>query len=279
MHAEALSTDLLEQVLDRLGLPDRTPVSLDGLGALYAAWCRRVPFDNVQKIIHLRGGHPGPLPGDDPATFFSAWLAHGTGGTCWAGHGALHALLVALGFAARRGIGTMLVSPNAPPSHGTVLVDVDGSRYVVDASILHGAPLALSVDRSTSIDHPAWGVQCRTEDGAWHIRWRPLHTPDGIDCRLDFLNATLADFRDYHERTRAWSPFNYELHIRRNLGDRVVGITRGERVELDPSGAVRRTPLNADGRVRVLVEELGLSEEIATRLPPDVRTPPPPAMN
>jgi N-hydroxyarylamine O-acetyltransferase len=278
-HAEALSQDVLERVLERLGLPDRPRVSLDGLGALYAAWCRRVPFDNVQKIIHLRGGHPGSLPGDHPSTFFSAWLTHGTGGTCWAGHGALHALLVTLGFAAHRGIGTMLAPPNSPPNHGTVLVDIDGSRYVVDASILHGAPLALSVQDSTSVDHPAWGVQCRTRNGAWHIRWRPLHLPDGMDCRIDALQAERAQFQHYHEGTRAWSPFNYELSARLNVGDGVVGISRGERVEIDAAGAVQRTPLDADDRVRVLVEELGLSEEVARRLPPDVRTPPPPAMN
>lgn len=37
--------------------------------ALYAAWCRSVPFDNTRKLIALRAGDPGPLPGDSPRGF------------------------------------------------------------------------------------------------------------------------------------------------------------------------------------------------------------------
>jgi len=91
LQTQGLSRDLLEQVLSRLGLSDRPAPTLDGLQTLYAAWCRKVPFDNVRKLIHLHDHTPGPLPGDDPAEFLTAWLTYGTGGTCWAGNGALHA--------------------------------------------------------------------------------------------------------------------------------------------------------------------------------------------
>jgi len=43
---EELSIDLLERVLMRLGLSNRPTPTLDGLQTLYAAWCRKVPFDN-----------------------------------------------------------------------------------------------------------------------------------------------------------------------------------------------------------------------------------------
>ena len=79
IHTEELSVELLEQVLSRLGLADRPTPTLDGLQRLYAAWCRKVPFDNVRKLIHLHSHSPGPLPGDDPAEFLTAWLAYGTG--------------------------------------------------------------------------------------------------------------------------------------------------------------------------------------------------------
>src|ERR671930_2797359 len=84
---EELSIDLLERVLMKLGLSNRPAPTLDGLQTLYAAWCRKVPFDNVRKLIHLYNHDPGPLPGDDATDFFNAWLTYGTGGTCWAGHG------------------------------------------------------------------------------------------------------------------------------------------------------------------------------------------------
>ena len=79
-QTQGLSRDLLEQVLSRLGLSDRPAPTLDGLQTLYAAWCRKVPFDNVRKLIYLHDHTPGPLPGDDPAEFLTAWLTYGTGG-------------------------------------------------------------------------------------------------------------------------------------------------------------------------------------------------------
>ena len=178
--AEALSIDLLERVLTKLGLSDRPAPTLDGLQTLYAAWCRKVPFDNVRKLIHIHNHDPGPLPGDDATDFFEAWLTYGTGATCWAGNGALYTLLVSLGFHASRGMGTMLVAPHIPPNHGTVLVACDETRYVVDASILHGEPLRLDTDTPTGVTHPAWGVQCSMRDTHWYIRWRPVHMPDGL---------------------------------------------------------------------------------------------------
>ncbi len=97
----ALAPALVERVLAKLGLAAAPRADLGGLAALYAAWCRSVPFDNVRKLIHVRAAYPAPLPGDTPEDFFDAWLAHGTGGTCWAGNGALCALLESPGFRAR----------------------------------------------------------------------------------------------------------------------------------------------------------------------------------
>jgi len=273
---EELAIDLLERVLMKLGLSDRPAPTLDGLQTLYAAWCRKVPFDNVRKLIHMHNHDPGPLPGDDAAEFLEAWLTYGTGGTCWAGHGALHALLVSLGFQASRGMGTMLVAPHIPPNHGTVLVTWDAMRYVVDASILHGEPLRLDASMPTGITHPAWGVQCSMRNGHWYIRWRPIHMPDGLDCRLDYLQVTRETFRERHEQTRPWSPFNYELYARLHCGEAVVGTTGGQRVELNGAGGVVYRRLEGDDRIRLLVDELGMKEEIVQRLPPDTPTPPPP---
>ena len=142
-HAEALAPALLERVLSKLGLSEPPSPTLEGLRTLYPAWCRTVPFDNIRQLMHRRSHDPSPMPGGDATEFFEAWLGYGTGGTCWAGNGALHAVLVSLGFEAIRGMGTMHAAPEAPPTHGTVVVTCERSRYLVDASILHGAPLPL----------------------------------------------------------------------------------------------------------------------------------------
>jgi N-hydroxyarylamine O-acetyltransferase len=257
-------------------LADRPAPTLDGLQTLYAAWCRKVPFDNVRKLIHLHSHASGPLPGDDPAEFLAAWLTYGTGGTCWAGNGALHAVLVSLGFGATRGMGTMRVAPEAPPTHGTVLVTCEETCYVVDASILHSTPLPLHASTPTGVAHPAWGVHCSKRDGIWYIRWRPVHQPDGLDCRLQHLHVSRETFRERHEQTRTWSPFNYELYARAIRGETVVGVAHGQRVAFDGAGGVSHTPLGEDDRLRVLVDELGMHEEIVQRLPLDTPTPLPP---
>jgi N-hydroxyarylamine O-acetyltransferase len=270
-----LSPDRVEPVLAKLGVPRPAP-DLAGLRSLYAAWCRSVPFDNARKLIHIREGRPGALPGDTPDDFFDAWLAHGTGGTCWAGNGALHALLEATGFRASRAIATMLVAPNLPPNHGSVAVEIEGASYLVDASILYAEPLRLARNAETRVDHPAHGVRCSPDGEGWRVHWRPLHLPDGMDCRIDRIGASYAEFHALHEATRSWSPFNFQLSARLLHDDGVVGVGLGRRCEILADGSVRAAPLEGEKRARYLVDALRMSAEIAAALPPDVPTPPPP---
>lgn len=271
-----LSPALVESVLTRLGLERHPEPTLDDLRTLYAAWCRQVPFDNVRKIIHLQSGKGAPLPGTTPEDFFAAWLKFGTGGTCWSGAGALHALLTSLGFNAVRGVATMLAAPDLPPNHGTVRVSFGLQDYLVDSAMLHGEPLRLSANEETTIDHPAWGIRCAQEGGRWHIAWRPLHKTDGFRCRLEHFGADAGEYHTRYDATRGWSPFNYEVTARSNRNGTVAGVAFGHAVTLRSDGGVDRAPIPHQERMRVLIEEIGLSEEIVQRLPEDTPTPPPP---
>jgi N-hydroxyarylamine O-acetyltransferase len=275
--AERLSPSLTERVLIRLGLSHRPSPTLQGLAALYRAWCRAVPYDNVRKLISLHRQNSGPLPGADAIDFFEGWLRYGTGGTCWAGNGALYALVTTLGFESVRGIATILTRPNTPPNHGTVVVSCEGRRYVVDASILHGEPLELVASGElAAVVHEAWGVRLGLRQGQWIVRWRPLHILGGVDCRIEHLNGTAMSFRSLHEQTRSWGPFNYALYGRLNRGSGVIGTAFGKRIEIDDTGNISQLALPADERLRFLVEELGIDEELASEVPPDAPTPPPP---
>ncbi|MFN2377159.1 MAG: arylamine N-acetyltransferase [Candidatus Binatia bacterium] len=271
-----LEDGLLERVLQRLGLSRRPSLDLAGLREVYGAWSRSVPFDNLRKLLHLADGSPGPLPGDDVLDFLEGWLRWGTGGTCWAGNGALATLLATLGFRAERRLATMLVAPNLPPNHGTVVVTLDGSPWLVDASILFGEPLLLDRDRETSVDHPARGVRCAMREDRWHVRWRALHAPNGLDCRIEERSADAAEFSARHDETRGWSPFNYQVNVRTNRGDRALGIAFGNRVEIDASGAVSLAALDHEARQRVLIQDLGFDPAFVDRVPADMPTPPPP---
>ena len=271
-----LSPELTERVLARLGLTGKPETTLEGLRTLYGAWCQRVPFDNVRKLIHVRGNKPGPLPGSQPAEYFGAWLKFGTGGTCWSGAGALHTLLKKLGFNSVRGVATMLAAPDIPPNHGTVLVKFGSARYLVDSSILHGEPLLLVENSDTSVSHPAWGVRSYRKDRRWYVSWRALHKVDGFECRFERFGASVEEFGSFYAKTSGWSPFNFEVTARANRGDEVVGVSFGHFVKLHRNGSVTRQPVSQSERNRVLIEEVGLSEEIVSQLPPDIPTPPPP---
>lgn len=274
-----MEQQLLERVLAKLGFSKIPEPSLETLGALYAAWCRNVPFDNVRKLIHVQRGDAAVLPGTNAEDFLEAWLRWGTGGTCWSGAGACHALLSAVGFSAERGIATMLVAPDLPPNHGTVRVNLEGNFFLLDSSILHGAPLPLIHEEPTAVDHPAWGVRCSWRDGKAYISWRPLHKVDGFECRLERFGATAREYDEFYERTREWSPFNYEVTARRNVGSEVRGIAFGQAVVLRNDGSVSSEPVATTERNRVLIEDLGISEEIVVQIPDDTPTPPPPGKN
>jgi N-hydroxyarylamine O-acetyltransferase len=268
--ATKLPPALVERVLENLGL-ERTPdLDLVGLSSVYHRWCRAVPFDNVRKRIALVESQPGPLPGDDPTDFFEGWLAHGTGGTCWAGNGALHALLRAVGFDARRGVGTMLHTSDAdlPPNHGTVTVEFDGRRYLVDASLLHDRPLELIPGTDTRIEHGAWGVRVRWMGQRLVLRWHPLRV-ETLDCRVETLDSAPGEFERRHEMARTRSGFNFQLTARTLRGDDVQAVVMGDWMIRTSSGDQRRAPLQGQDRMEFLTGVLGLSEEISQRMPPD----------
>ncbi len=267
---ETLPRDLREQILAKLGFSAPPQINIAGLTGLYRAWCQKVPFDNIRKRIHLAANNPLPLPGHDDAEFFFGWLDYGLGGTCWAGNAALHALLDALGFSCELATATMLTDSNQPPNHGTVIVFCEEKRYLVDASMLHNDPLYLCPDSPTAITHPAWGLDCSSKKNKWTIRWRPLHMLDGCYCRLESLSVPRETFLQFNEIARKHSPFNDALYFRLNTEQSVIGISDDRIINLTNSGEVVKTELTPANRLKFLVEEFGITEEIVDKIPPDL---------
>lgn len=261
-------------VLERLGVEPRTP-DLAGLRSVYSAWCSAVSFDTSLKMIHIQKGESGPLPGSTAESFFRAWLEYGTGGTCWAGNGALHDLLEALGFDVARAIATMLPSADIrSPNHGSVIVSLDGECWIVDASILSGEPIR--IPRPEEPVSPGPLPRFEWLEGQPSVVWRMLTVPDGFPCRIEQVGADAQEWDELHQRTASWSPFNYQLNVRLLRGDLSIGIASGKRFEFDKDGLVSATPLDRDGRRRFLTEEIGISVEVADLVPDDSPVPPRP---
>jgi N-acetyltransferase len=179
--------ELVEAVLGRLAV-ERPAPDHAGLRSIYASWCRSIPFDNTLKLIHTVEGLPGPLPGSTAESFFGEWLEHGTGGTCWAGNGALHDFLAELGFVVERALATMLPRPDLQgPNHGSVIVTLDDSRYIADASILSREPIRLEPGRQDAAG-PLPRLTWLEDKPA--VVWRTLTAPDGFPCRIDRIGAS-----------------------------------------------------------------------------------------
>ncbi|MGZ4706109.1 MAG: arylamine N-acetyltransferase [Acidimicrobiales bacterium] len=274
---EQLDPGRRDAVLEGLGLSSAPAVDRDGLTELYEAWCARVPFDNVRKLIALHGGAGGPLPGIDAADFFDAWLAHGTGGTCWPGANALHALLTSLGFASRRVSASMF--DLGEPSHGTTIVTIEGTELLVDSSMLTGRPLPLDPSVPTVTPGTGFTHRARPVEEGWLMDFTVIALDEPLPCRTLSPDATpLTFFEERYEVSRTWSPFNTEVNMLVHRGGSAISHRGGHRFRRpagSPITALTDDQLDDDALRSALVEEIGYSEQIIYELF-HVSTPAPP---
>ena len=280
--APGVRSGLLARVLARLGFARPPGVDLDGLRAIYAAWCAKVPFDNVRKMIALREGGEPLLPGGDAEDFFEHFLADGTGGTCWPTSNALFALLAALGFDARRVAGSM--RDTGVVSHGSVKVRVGADDWLVDSSMLTNVPLPLE-QRLIIREAPVFAFEVEPVDGT-HVVWVDMPpSPEYLPCRLLVDPADDDLYAERYEASRQRSPFNQRLYARRNRPGEYLLLYGNTRLSKTATGTVSEA-LPADSLCRALRDEIGFSDALIERWvrcgaladslqPVDVPPPPP----
>jgi N-hydroxyarylamine O-acetyltransferase len=269
-HTEpgSLSAATAETVLARLGFDAAPAPHVDGLTAVYGAWCAEVPFDNLRKRVHLASGSETPFPNLDPESFFADFLAHGAGGTCWPSTLALWSLLRRLGFAVRLGVASMYYDePGDMESHGTVLADLDGVTYWVDTAMATLTPMPAAPGSEAG---PVWR-RARVErlGESITVRWSRTVFPVEMGCRLLDGAGTPARYAARYEASRGLSPFNTHVYSTRATAERVLTFAFGMRMEQDEDGFEHTDVLAPDERRRVLVEEFGYSERLVDELPPD----------
>jgi arylamine N-acetyltransferase len=269
-----LAPQLVERVLERLGLRQRPSPDLAGLNALYAAFCGNVPFDNIQKRIWFAGPQTTPLPGGDPTEFFNNWLQHGTGGTCWPINGALYALVRACGFEARRITGSVIVEgyPRGA-NHGSVVVTLEGINYLVDAwmdsfkvlPLVSGKPASTGSgihDISAAPIGDSFEIYCYP---GW-LREQPL--PFRIESEHDPIDH--AFFLARYALTKKMGFFNDALFICRHFPNSILTLGRNSKFRVSADGTLTKTQPTEGERRAALIEEFGLSEEIVEAIPPNV---------
>lgn len=272
-----ISGELLNRVKTKLGLPSRPKRNLAGLNEIYAAYSGLVPNDNIQKRIWLAGDKSRPVTGGEPTQFFENWLEHGTGGTCFPANGALCDLLQSLGFDAWRILGSVMMEGiEHEGNHGTVLVRIDETDYLVDAQLAAFSALPLIVGQPASTGSGIHDIQAVPRGKEFEIQWYPgsnRQTP--MFTRLDLQRGRvdhgvfLAQYALSALRDRKRSPFNDALFIGRHFSNRILNLGRCTRTEISADNIVQKREITLAEQAQILVEEFGVSAEIVQEVPPD----------
>lgn len=269
--SEKLPVNLFQKVMDRLSLGSMNN-DYEGLTALYKAWSRNVPFDNLQKRIGMSRQDSRLLPGGNGVEFFENFLNHGTGGTCWPTSEGLYTLLKSAGFDAVRSAGSMLdVGDNNQPNHGTVVVNVDKQTYLLDTTMLSEEPLLLIEKEDTKTEHPIHGIRSDYSGEQLKVWWSPGHTLQYVAFQLEHEQVNHDFFLKRYEITRDGSLFNASLYFRINTDDGVLTIGRDKKMlKKEENGEVqfKVEDLTAEER-RNLLLQLGVSEEVLNATPAD----------
>ncbi len=270
-----LPPGLVERILTGLGLTQRPKPNLAGLSTLYDAWSGHVPFDNIRKRIWFDGDRKKPAPGLDPFDFFESWLTHGTGGTCWPTASALYALAHSLAFEARRSAGAMSESGEigTRAGHGTVLVALEGVDYLVDPSMLAFEPLPLITASSSATCDGIHAIRAVPLERGFDVYWRPGHSrdrPAQFRTLPEHDPVDHAFFVAGYDLSTESGPFNDAVCACRRTRDSIVTVGRKNRIAVNADGVVSVAPLTDAERVRVLIDEIGLSEKIVDALPRDM---------
>jgi N-hydroxyarylamine O-acetyltransferase len=263
---DRLPLALRDEVLRRFGFAETPSPDMDGLRAVYKAWCRNIPFDNLNKVIALRTGIAGFLPGIHATDFFETWLRDATGGTCWPSANAIYALLRSLGFDARRVAAHM--QDAGVFNHGTVVVTMDGREWLVDSSVHTDVPMLLDRNGFLNDDKVFFAEiehEKRENELGTYVLWVASPRPDSyMPCRIFPAKVPYGYFVERFEATRERSPFNTRLYVGRN-GDREKIIVIGNVRHVISSQGIQSRELSRAEFMDVLRADFGLSENILKR--------------
>ena len=277
-HREpVLPQALFERVVAKLGLPPEPGLDLAGLGRVYAAYSGQIANDNVQKRIWLAGDRARPPTGGDPTEFFSNWLDHGTGGTCFAANGGLCALLGAMGFDAQRFSGGVLMEGlEHDGNHGSVVARIESVDYLVDAQLASFVPLPLIPGQFASTGQGIHDISAAPNANGFDISWYPgANRERPMVMRLDLASGPvshayfLAQYALSASRQRRRSPFNEALFVGRHFPGSTMIVSRNARIVVSADNSVSKKEISPKERIQILIEDFELSRQVVNAIPPD----------
>jgi len=269
-----LSDALMDQIREKIGLDDDVPLTLAGLTDIYETWCQKVPFCSTLKRVHIATNAEGAFPATHAEDFFDAYLAHGTGGTCFSTGEAFYQFLRKLGFDVRRVAGTMLDFPLPGPNHGSVVATIDGIDYMVDPFFGSEIPLPLHGAASEAIKSESRQVKflADTDDHAWIILWRFPFGTTWMRCGMEdeHLDVPHSFFDERYQASGGPnSAFNTGLYISIHDGPATHAIYKNFYHIRRPDQPLESRPIDLAERNALLKDVFKFSDEMIALLPPD----------
>lgn len=227
------------------------PPSLGLLEQLHRAHMFTFPFSNVEVLL---GDHPGVKP----ATVGTQLVERRRGGYCFEHSQLFAAALETLGFSVRRALGRVRALAS-PRTHMTVLVDVDGVRYLCDPgfgfSVTGPIPLVEGAVRDEGDREFSIG---RIEDEGWPL-W--AFQRDGeMEHMLDESTVHAADVSMGHLKTSTdpESVFLKHLMVMKHTPEGHVTVTETGMTVRVPGKPTVQESLEP-GQVVVNVRALGIA--------------------
>jgi len=161
----SVSGEWVRRYLDLLGVERPSTPSLSALAALTRAHVLGIPFENVTSLLRSRAHRGRPVPPIDPDEILAGWEQGRGGGVCFEKSELFGQLLGALGYCVEAAMGLI----SFPGSHQALVVELAGSRYLVD--VANGAPFLepIALDRTAEVRRA--GLAYRFRPGAVAAEW------------------------------------------------------------------------------------------------------------
>jgi N-hydroxyarylamine O-acetyltransferase len=190
----------LDAYLDRIGYRGPAPATFDTLAAIAELHPAAIPFENLDAYLRV----PVML---DPASLQRKLVRGGRGGWCFEHNLLLGTALTAIGFRPL-GLGARVLwnVPNGvvgARSHMVLLIDLDGTRFIVDAGfggLTLTAPLRLEPDLEQATPHERFRLRPLDDDLVLEAEIRPSgERPDASGdwrplYRFDLAPQRLSDY-------------------------------------------------------------------------------------
>ena len=181
-----------------------------------------------------------------------------------------------LGFDARRIAGSNIVEGfDTDANHGSVLINLEGVDYLVDAQFAAFKALPLVPGQAASTGKGIHDIEAVPDEDGFHVLWYAGHNreqPIRFNLTPKYDPVDHAIFLTLYERStsNSRSPFNESLYISRHFSDSILTVGRNNKISVSSDNNVTTTELTDEERQKVLIEDFGISEETVNALPPDV---------